>query len=385
MANGVAHALGRRGLARGDRVAILSANRAEYLAAYYGIMRAGLVAVPVNFKFPRATIHFILQDSDAKLLFCDRVRLADCPPAVTDGLFGSSPSPGGGGSASAAIRGGVDLSLPHENSPPPDALRASTSPSRGRYKESAEAVKDEASVLPFDDFLDPGPFDAVVPAQGEPAMFLYTSGSTGTPKGVVLSHQSHIWVVETRLAPGTRPAPLPDRRAALSHERAGALQARLRGARYHRAAAAVHRPRVHRGDRALPLHVAHRRAADDRHDAARERAAGPYRSLQRRVHPHGFGAGEPKLDAGDSRGAAPGFRHQRVWHHRGRTGGVRASPARAAATGDVSRLSAPGRTAPRRRASRRSCRRARACRSRAAGPPCRPEGSLRTRRPAGNP
>src|SRR5262249_36146983 len=31
------------------------------------------------------------------------------------------------------------------------------------------------------------------------AMFLYTSGSTGTPKGVVLSHQSHIWVVETRL------------------------------------------------------------------------------------------------------------------------------------------------------------------------------------------
>ena len=33
-------------------------------------------------------------------------------------------------------------------------------------------------------------------------MFLYTSGSTGTPKGVVLSHQSHIWVVEMRLAPG---------------------------------------------------------------------------------------------------------------------------------------------------------------------------------------
>src|SRR5208282_4228487 len=30
-------------------------------------------------------------------------------------------------------------------------------------------------------------------------MFLYTSGSTGTPKGVVLSHRSHIWVVETRL------------------------------------------------------------------------------------------------------------------------------------------------------------------------------------------
>ena len=142
MANGVACALVKRGLQRGDRVAIISANRAEYIAAYYGIMRAGFVAVPVNFKFPRETIHFIIRDAGAKLVFCDALRAADCPLDVGRVIFGGE----------------------------------------------------------FDAFLDPGPFEAVIPAQDEPAMFLYTSGSTGTPKGVVLSHQSHIWVVETRLA-----------------------------------------------------------------------------------------------------------------------------------------------------------------------------------------
>ncbi len=144
MANGVARALGKRGFNRGDRVALLSLNRAEYLAAYYGIMRAGLIAVPVNFKFPRETIHFILRDADAKLVFCDAARAQDCPPNIPSITFGSA----------------------------------------------------------FEMFLDPGRFDAVAPQPREPAMILYTSGSTGRPKGVVLSHQSHIWVVETRLAPG---------------------------------------------------------------------------------------------------------------------------------------------------------------------------------------
>jgi long-chain acyl-CoA synthetase len=154
-ANGVANALLQRGLQRGDRVALLSANRTEYLVAYYGIMRAGMVAVPVNYRFPRQTIHFILKDCGAKLVFCDDARLGDCPP---------------------------DL------------------PVINFSKFDIDSAGDE--VPGFIAVLGNGAFDVVVPAPDEPAMFLYTSGSTGTPKGVVLSHQSHLWVVETRLAPG---------------------------------------------------------------------------------------------------------------------------------------------------------------------------------------
>jgi acyl-CoA synthetase (AMP-forming)/AMP-acid ligase II len=147
MTMGVARALAKRGFARGERIAILSANRAEFIAAYFGIMRAGLVAVPVNMKFPRAIIHYIIEDCGARLIFCDRANRQNCPANVPAIVFGD-----GGGAG-------------------------------------------------FDRFLDPGIFETVVPEPNEPAMFLYTSGSTGPPKGVMLSHRSHIWVLERRLAP----------------------------------------------------------------------------------------------------------------------------------------------------------------------------------------
>jgi long-chain acyl-CoA synthetase len=48
----VARALTGRGLVAGQRVALVMANRADLPIAYFGILRGGMVAVPIN---PRST------------------------------------------------------------------------------------------------------------------------------------------------------------------------------------------------------------------------------------------------------------------------------------------------------------------------------------------
>src|SRR5262250_251320 len=96
LADACARGLLRRGLRRGDAVAILSGNRAEFLAAYLGTMRAGLVSVPVNHKFSRETLEFVMKDAAVKLVFADGERRSQAPsrrcgPSTTKRPWSSTP------------------------------------------------------------------------------------------------------------------------------------------------------------------------------------------------------------------------------------------------------------------------------------------------------
>lgn len=136
----VARGLLRRGYRAGDTIGLLAMNSRELLCAYFGIMRAGMVAVPFSHKFPADTLSHIVADAGLKALFHDAGRTAQCPD----------------GPDRICLDSGTD----------------------------------------YTDLLDPGDFKTVEPAPRGLAMILYTSGSTGKPKGVLLSHDSQRWSLE---------------------------------------------------------------------------------------------------------------------------------------------------------------------------------------------
>ena len=133
--NAVARGLVRAGLRPGDRVGILSLNRAEFVATLLGAMRAGVVPVPVNVRLAADAVAYILGDAGARLTFAEAAtkRLAPAGMRVVD------------------------------------------------YDSD------------FERFVDPGPFEPLEPGPHTVAVQPYTSGSTGRPKGVLLTHFGQNW------------------------------------------------------------------------------------------------------------------------------------------------------------------------------------------------
>lgn len=144
----LANALLGLGLAKGDRVALLAYNCAEWMEIYAALSAAGLVAVPINFRLTPPEIAYIVQHSEARAVIAQD-ELTDRIDAVRAEL----PVPHG-----AFIAFGREL---------PAGWRC--------YEAIVEAASEAAPVV----MVRPGDMSAL----------MYTSGTTGKPKGAIRSHE----------------------------------------------------------------------------------------------------------------------------------------------------------------------------------------------------
>lgn len=148
-ANRFAAALAALGFEKGGRAALLLGNRPEFVIAYYGAAKAGVVTVPINNRLSGREISYILSDSGARLLIVQE----DFWPAVEAHRR-----------AFPALKEVVWAGA----APPPEGVRT------------------------FGEFLSAG--GGAGPAAGvhadDLASICYTSGTTGLPKGALLTHRN---------------------------------------------------------------------------------------------------------------------------------------------------------------------------------------------------
>ena len=144
----LANALLGLGLQKGDRVALLAHNRLEWMEIYVALAKAGLVAVPINFRLVGAEISYIAEHCSARAFIVED-ELIDSVEGIRNVL--AIP-------ASGWIRVGVGAR------PGWTAFEALIA--------SAPDSEPDANVLPADTWA-----------------LMYTSGTTGKPKGAIRNHQ----------------------------------------------------------------------------------------------------------------------------------------------------------------------------------------------------
>ncbi len=157
-ANGVGHLLRERfGLAKGDRVAVLSQNNPEWCLTFWATVAQGAVLVGLNGWWTTDEIEYGLQDSGAKVLVADRKRFE-------------------------RIASSLDAAGDLEHVFLVDCTAADV------------GMADDPRLHGFDE-LTGSPTGAFVEediAEDDPAVIFYTSGTTGRPKGAISTHRSMI-------------------------------------------------------------------------------------------------------------------------------------------------------------------------------------------------
>ncbi len=142
--NQVAAGLRACGVEPGDRIALLLSNCAEFAFVFFGAMRAGAIAVPLNIREQKPELEFTLGNCEAKVIVHDADLEDRLPDIATVPTLQHKFAVGEG---------------------------AKTSQSLSALFKSGDAA-------------------AAVVGEESPAVILYTSGTTGKPKGAVLTQMS---------------------------------------------------------------------------------------------------------------------------------------------------------------------------------------------------
>ncbi len=146
----LANALLGLGLTKGDRVAVLAYNCLEWVEIYTATAKAGLVAVPINFRLIGKDVQFILENSEAAAVI------------VQDELMGVVEE----------IR--ANLSIPADR-----FIKLGQARCPAGYRAYEDILAAAAASEPLQHVL-----------ASDPWTLMYTSGTTGNPKGAVRSHRS---------------------------------------------------------------------------------------------------------------------------------------------------------------------------------------------------
>ena len=157
--NRTANALLAHGVSKGERVALLLMNSAEFVEAYFALAKVGAVVVPLNWRLVADELEFILKDSGATLLIYSK----------------------------EFIDAAAELHSRGDKTDVKTWLQAEGEGEIAYFAASYEAFRDAAEAD-----------EPSIGAEGDDMLYImYTSGTTGLPKGVVHTHNTSIWAILT--------------------------------------------------------------------------------------------------------------------------------------------------------------------------------------------
>jgi acyl-CoA synthetase (AMP-forming)/AMP-acid ligase II len=150
LANRTAHALHSLGLVRGDALALMSTNNAEFLAVYYACAKIGVICVPINLFWRHKELGYVLSHAAVKAVVVEAALIAQLQTGLDDAPL----------VAEVIVIGD-----------------APESPVGGRRTHGFDALIADRSASEPDAYVE----------DRDPISYLYTSGTTSAPKGVVSS------------------------------------------------------------------------------------------------------------------------------------------------------------------------------------------------------